>query len=377
MGEVSKHAKYSPSKSKQWLECPGSMALSDKAPPPRESEYALEGTAAHECLEFLLKNNNKPLAAAGYCRRKYGTQITAHGEWAVKEIMKLKVKGALVLSETKSDMTHIDPGFYGTTDAAIVDLFGTLHVIDFKYGVGIAVDAEENTQMLAYSIGIAHAHDYNFENVCMTILQPRAAHPNGPVRSWTIPIEQLKNWESNFEYGIEQCKKPDAPLRPGDWCRFCSASCICPEISKKALVSAQIAFDDQTGVVKTPPIASLDPVGISKALAALDLIDVWAKALRAVAYDTLKRGAVIPGFKLVERRATRKWADEGKTIKEAQKRFGSKAFTSDLLSPAQLEKVVGKEWVKSRVVAISSGLTMVADDDKRQGTNAIEQAFGE
>jgi hypothetical protein len=235
------HAKYAPSTLHRVMECPGSVELS--APfPNEESAAAKHGTDGHTCLDMLLKNGpNKQLATERFLREKYPAQMVIHAAWAAKEIWKRTPKGAQLLSETKSECFHIDPHLHGTTDAVIIEDFGTLHVIDYKYGV-MPVEVEDNPQILAYAIGIAHQHDYNFDRVICTIIQPRANHGHGPVRSWVTSIENLLAWAHRFKKGIQAAKHPEAPFKAGEHCFFCPAKEVCLEYSPEATGSIRSRF---------------------------------------------------------------------------------------------------------------------------------------
>lgn len=367
------HSKYSASASERFVECPGSIQLSEKAPPQVESSYAKEGTDAHTCLEELLKVGPEGVRKA-YARlqKKYPKEMLGHAADAAIEIFtklnRAGLKTDSLLVEQKLSLSFIDADFGGTCDAAIVEEFGRLEVIDFKYGAGVAVEPEDNYQLMAYASAIAHQHDYNFAEVALTIIQPRAFHENGTTRTWVTSINTLRQVENIFQSAIEESKMPGATLRAGDHCRWCPAAAICPEISSNSIKDAQMEFDDTStpAVLETVVPKSLSPDKISKALFAVDKIEIWADALREHAFDLVKSGTKIPGWKMVAKRSTRKYLDPIKVEAEAKKKFGAKAFSvPELLSPAQLEKVAGKPWIKARVTDYSPGFTLAPLKDKR------------
>lgn len=221
------HAKYSPSSLYRTLECPGSVELAAKCPPEPDSPAAKEGTDTHTCLEILLKNGaGKQLATERFLTEKYPLQMVMHAAWAAREIWKLKPKGATLLSETRSELFHIDKELHGTADAVIMEDFGELHVIDYKNG-RMPVEVEDNPQLVAYAIGIAHKWDYNFESVTHTVMQPRANHLAGPIRSWKTTIPNLHQWADRIKKGIALSKRPKAPFKTGKHCFFCPAKKIC------------------------------------------------------------------------------------------------------------------------------------------------------
>lgn len=240
------HAKFSASGSDRWLNCPGSVALSAKAPPQVESTYAAEGTEAHECLEMIMKNKTQGRAAmTAMLKARFAPDMIRHGYDTYGEILKIwnPMQGAELICETKVGLEFVDEGMFGTVDAGIIDLFGPLWVIDYKYGAGRMVDPKENTQMIYYALGLAHKHHFNFEKVVLAIAQPRIVHRDGFFRTWDMEVSELKKWTGIFQKGVEACKSPKAPLLPGRWCFFCPAQSICPAIENRALSEAQTDFD--------------------------------------------------------------------------------------------------------------------------------------
>lgn len=384
------HAKFSPSSSERWMACAGSIQLSEKAPPGRESAYAREGTDAHFCLEALLKAPAKRLQTEAFLRKKYGAQMVAHASSAYDKIMSLVPKGAELLVETKVDLSFIAPDMGGTLDVAVVELFGTLTVVDYKYGAGIPVEPEQNSQLVSYALAIAHKYGYNFERVVIGILQPRAEHDRGTYREWVTNVTELFRWRDRFTVAVQRAKKKDAPLKAGSWCRFCPAAPICPEISTKALADAQVVFSDSSLDDMQLPVPNKSGIAIAdlpKILTAIDRVEDWIGKVREHALHVAESGEKIDGFKLVQKRSTRKWTDIEAAGVEAVRKFGTAALSEpELLSPAQLEKAIGKEhagWIAERVSNISSGTTLVSDTDSREAVDvgsvftAIEPAQAE
>lgn len=238
------HAKFSASGSERWLNCPGSVRLSEKAPKQVDSRHAAEGTDAHTCLETFMKNPSKLFSVSRMLERKYPGSMIQHALDTYQQILKLVPPGAELLCETEVRLDFVEPGMFGTVDAAIVDLFGTLWVIDFKYGAGRLVNPDENSQAIYYALGIAYSYDFNFERVRLAIAQPRIVHKNGTFRTWDIEIPTLKKWTKTFKDGVEACKDDFAPLNQGRWCFFCPAQTICPAINEKQYDHAQSIFND-------------------------------------------------------------------------------------------------------------------------------------
>lgn len=374
MSAPKKHSQFSASGAYRWLACPGSVALIAKAPPQVESDYAIEGTNAHECVEKLLAADNRD-ATAAFLRGKYGKEMVDHANEAVTNIEARRTKDAILLSETKVSLEFVAPDMFGTVDAAVVELYGRLTVIDFKYGAGIVVDPEDNPQLLYYALGLAHQYDYNFAEVAIVIIQPRGQSDAGPVREWVTDIATLKSWAKKFKLAVDRAKAPNAALAAGDHCRFCPAAAICPQISKKALGKAKGVFgplepSNPPSLLPSPADLALSlDTNLGEILSGCDELDTWIKAVREYAFSRAQKGKPVPGWKLVEKRSIRKWADIEAASKSARKTFGDVAFTEpELLSPAQMEKKVlaSDRFIELHVTNVSSGVTLVPDSDKRQ-----------
>lgn len=230
------HAKFSPSASSRWLACPGSIYLSSLVPVSPETPQAAEGTKAHIALEMFLKNGHEKMLSTNRFLREQGypAQMVMDVERAAQWIWKETPKGAILLAETKSECFHIDKEMHGTADAVVMQDFGELHVIDFKYGK-MPVSAGNNAQLMAYAVGLAHKFQYNFDTVKLTILQPRSANQVFQ-DSWVTTIEHLLWWEKKFKDGVKAAKRKEPDFLAGTHCFFCPGKPVCleytPEVSK-------------------------------------------------------------------------------------------------------------------------------------------------
>lgn len=386
------HAKFSASGADRWLNCAGSTQLAEKAPPQKDSVYSAEGTQAHTCLETFLKNPKK--SSAKIRKMLLGAnpeEMVDHCLEAANEIWAIheSVGGSELLSETEVRLDFVQDEMWGTTDAAVVEHFGRLRVIDFKYGAGIAVDPEHNPQMIYYGLGIAHLYDYNFADVELTVIQPRAEHHSGKTtRSWVLSIDELKAWGEKFKAGVDAAEDILAEFTPGDWCRFCPGKSICPAVSDLALMRAEIDFrpTEPAGELKLPlPAIPAIPL-LGRTLKAIELIEQWIEGVRAHAIDVLESGGKVEGYKLVMKKAQRAWKQELEAAVVAKAVFevtlSEISAPQKMLSPAQLEIKFKKhpklkEFLDEFVTRESSGTTMVDDADKRPAVNQAALDFAE
>jgi hypothetical protein len=154
-----------------------------------------------------------------------------------------KNPGAELRIEHKFHLASLHEDLWGTCDCVIVLPFERLIVLDYKHGQGVAVDAEENSQGMMYARGAAEGED--LEDIEIVIVQPRAPHPQGPVRSWNISRTDLFTWADEVLLPAALATNdPNAPLVAGSHCKFCPAGAVCPEKRREAFEAASMAFDD-------------------------------------------------------------------------------------------------------------------------------------
>jgi hypothetical protein len=369
-----KHSDYAASSSDRWLNCHGSIRLSRSAPAQKDSPYAIEGTKAHECLEYIVKRYSNIEKAKAEALKKYPEDMVEHALTSAKVIFDLKPsKNAKLIIEERVHLKQVGPGLFGTLDYAWVDTWGELTVIDYKYGQGVAVypadeDGRENSQLMYYAAGIAHKYNYEFDSVKLVIVQPRVWNEEGLIfREFKTTVGKLRKFEKEVKIAVAVSKTPNAILKAGDWCKWCPAATTCPEISDNQMRNADIFMNEESGALAVPEVKALSVERLPKILDACDILEGWIDKVREHAFNLAKDGTKIEGRKLVQKRTTRVWLPEAE--KTAKKLYGDLAFSKpELLSPAQLEKAVGKEakeFTDKHTTNISSGVTLVSESDKR------------
>lgn len=393
------HARLAPSAAHRWIECPGSVRLSEGIP-NETSSFAAEGTAAHEvCAKCLQDGVDAATFAGMFVDVKNGAivetpedtndenrffEVTEEMVDAVQmyvdHVNSLATTGASVDVEQRLDMTHLHPGIFGTGDATVL-VDGHLHVCDFKYGKGVAVDADDNPQLLLYAAGAARRHhNAQISRLTMHIIQPRAPHNAGPVRSYEMDLLDLFEFEDRLALAAAETDKPDAAFKAGEWCRFCPAQPICPTVRVARLSAAADEFGDVGEPITLTPPGGLSPERLGNVLKEADMIGNYVKAVQEYAHAQACNGNMPEGFKLVAKRAIRKWVNE-EAAKGALYDLG--ATNDDILtepklkSPAQLEKLFPGKNAKARgeamadlVVKQSSGLNLAPIEDPRPAVKA-------
>jgi len=376
--ETRAHSHIGASSAHRWLNCSGCIRLSAGIE-QETSIFAAEGTAAHELAERCLRGpkDNRFLDAADFIGEEI---VVGNHVFEVDEEMADAVQlyvdtikadyepGDILFVERKFDLGHVWPGLFGTNDAGLYNVRSkTLRVYDLKYGRGHAVEAKENPQLIYYGIGMVNVDSLvgvQIDGVELIIVQPRAIHREGPVRRWMTDPVHLMDFQADLAEGAARTEDPNAPRTPGDWCNFCPAAGICPELREVALLKAQAEFAD----VIAPDLSESE---LAELLEKADLVECGIKAIRAEAFARANGGAKIPGWKLVPKRAVRKWKDEGTVVATLivdHDVSSDDLWNRKLKSPAQVEKLLGKagkDALADLVIKESSGNTFARDTDPR------------
>lgn len=336
----------------RWSKCPGSVRLS-KGIESRSSVYAEEGTQAHDIAAHLLSGK-----AIVHLPPDMEAPISEYVDAVRKEVE--SDPDATLLVEHGFDLSQVHPGAFGTADAIVyLPSKKLLQVWDFKYGAGIPVEVEDNLQLQYYALGALLSTNFKCATVESIIAQPRCPHEDGAIRRWSYPVVSLIDFALDVAFLATKTEDPNAELVPGSHCRFCPAGAagVCPAIQERALALAKEEFTDTE---------SYDPQKLATILTWLPTLESWAKAVREFAYAEAVRGKTLPGWKVVEKRATRKWRDP-ESVPTALSTIlkPDQIFEQKLRSPAQIEKIAKKIELDTLTVSISSGYTLVPESDKR------------
>ncbi len=331
------HAILSASSSHRWMNCTPSARLEQEFA-DRETEAAAEGTAAHALCEHKLRRalkmrSRKPVSK--YDCDEMDAYTDGYVEFVLEQLAQAKLECAdpLVLIEQRLDFSCWVPEGFGTGDCIIV-ADKLLHIIDFKYGQGVLVDAEENPQMMLYALGALRLFDslYDITEVSMSIYQPRREN----VSTWTISVNELNAWaENTLKPRAELAHKGEGEYLPGPWCQFCKAAVKCRARAEEKLRLARFEF-------APPPL--LSDGEIEEILAKLDDLTRWASEIQAYAQDAaINHGKVWQGFKLVATRTNRKYTDEEAVVKAANEAGYHDIFKKSLIPITEMEKLMGKK----------------------------------
>jgi hypothetical protein len=330
------HSELSPSNADRWWNCPGSVAAC-RGLKDTESIFASEGTAAHEVLEKCLKNFDlTPYDMIGMEFQEVEvTEEMAEAVAVAVDFVKAELqKGGTLLVEKK--ITVVEKEVFGTLDIAIVRAFEKALIADFKYGKGVLVRADFNHQLMAYLVGVKRT--YEFDTAELVIIQPRISGED-KISRWDCQPEYLETFETELPRHIALTKEKEAMLASGEWCRFCRAKATCPAL-RGELSQALTPITNRELVFPDVKALSIDTV--VKILDYRDRIEAWLDAVSMHAFGILESGNVVPGYELDKKRAHRRWKDEEEVLKKFAE-LGDKLFKVKPISPAQLEKLLGKD----------------------------------
>lgn len=363
------HAELGASVASRWMACPGSVRMS-RGIPNVDNVHSRAGTAAHAVGERCVRKLVDP---------DFFEETTVEGVLVDRDMVEAvrvyvnycvaltKEPGATVWVEKQFSLAQLNPPgpMFGTADFAVYKpALRELEIVDYKNGSGVVVEVKGNKQLRYYALGavLAIGPGFDIETVKMTIVQPRAAHPDGVVRSESISYVDLLAFSGELLEAARATLQPDAPLHPGSHCRFCPASAVCPAQRDQAQALAQITFADLPAAGPPAP-ETLPPEVLADMLSKLHILEDWAASLRQHAQQELESGRPLPGFKLVEgRKGNRKWEDEAETAKWLEERgYGEEeTHTKALKSPAQIEKLVGKKNLPADLTTRTDGKPTLA-----------------
>lgn len=364
------HALLSASSAHRWLSCPPS-AVAAEAYTNEGTEFTREGTLAHEVAEVYAKGGTITPDA------KDSAEITlemiecamGYADYIQEQI---KHDDAIVLLEQRVDFSPWVPDGFGTCDCIILQ-GETMTVIDYKYGVGVPVSAEDNPQMKLYALGALNDFGlaYDVTHIEMHIYQPRINN----ISDCALMVEDLLEWgEQTVKPVAQKAVKGKGDYKAGEWCKFCPHAGRCRQLTK---VCTEYVETHSLRVA----VPVLAPHEMAEVLAMEPLVTLWLKRVKAQALSTLMDGGVVPGWKAVEGKlGNRKWTDE---LQVAEKLLASGYAKEDftetkLLSPAAMDKALGKkkvaELLDSMIDRSPGAPTVVPVNDKRPPLDRLAEA---
>ena len=350
MSDGQKHSLLSPSSSHRWIQCPPSARLTEHYPDVG-SDYATEGSRAHAIAEAKLKHRMGLTPRPPVCE---DTEMDEHTDDYVAFVIEQldALSEPKVFVEQKVDCSSYVPECSGTCDALIIS-DGILHVVDLKYGRGVKVDAEGNDQLRIYALGALEMFGflYPVSVVRMSIFQPRLAN----VSTWEVFRENIEQWaEDTLKPAAELAWNGAGAYRAGGHCQFCKARAGCRERAKTNMALAAYDFIEPT-LLENDEIAAI--------LSKVDELVSWASDIKEYALAEALKGVKFDGWKVVEGRSNRRYADE-QAVADAVSGIGLDPYERKILGITAMTALLGKKRFEE---TLGTG---------RSGGNLIEKPAG-
>ena len=370
-----KHAILSPSASHIWLRCTRAPRMCEDLP-DQQTDYARQGTQAHSLCQYKLEK------ALGYDVRDPRDELDLLDEEMescsddyVQFVMQLlsemrqTCSDPVILIEQRLDFSEWVPEGFGYGDCILV-ADGAMHVIDFKYGEGVLVDARDNSQMMCYALGAINLLDnlYDINSVSMTIFQPRREN----VSTWTQDKFELFGWaDSVLKPAANLAYKGEGTFCAGEHCRFCRARATCRARAEYNLELARYDF-------AMPD--TLEDDEISAILSKIDSLTSWVADIREYALTQALSGKHFEGFKVVNGRSVRRYTSETDVAK-AVTDAGFDPYERSILGITAMTKLLGKrrfeEILGQFVIKAPGKPTLVPESDKRMAASSAKDDFSE
>lgn len=375
------HALLSASSAHRWLHCTAAPKL-EATFPDTTSEYAREGTLAHEICELKLTKYVTTMARGAYTKK---LNVLKKHELYQPEMLETSevyldyIKGVAlsyptapaIAVERRVNFSDYAPDGFGTADCLLL-AGSVLHVIDYKHGKGVAVDAVNNPQMMLYALGAVHDYAmlYRFETVKMAIVQPRV----DSISEFEIRMEDLLQWgETVIRPKAQEALSEAGQFAPGEHCRFCRARYVC-----KARSEHYATFAETARARADPRLLTLEELGAF--LHDAKLLKKWAEDLEKYALAECLEGHAVPGWKAVAGRGSRAFKNADAAFEKLIENGieESVLYERTPLSLAQAEKVIGKkifgELVGDMVVKNPGAPTLAPESDKRPAVTIAAKA---
>lgn len=366
------HAVLSPSAASRWLACTPSAQL-EQTYKNTSSEYAREGTLAHAIAELILRGDEDFDARLKELQKEefYTPVMLDHANDFADFVNSQCVDNYKIFIEHRLDMTNYVPEGFGTADAVVI-VEQHLFLNDLKYGKGVPVYADNNSQLKLYALGALNdfGHLYDIKNITLNIFQPRIDN----ISSWDISTTDLIHWaETELKDKAIEAYHGTGEFVPGSHCGFCRAKGQCRALAAYNMSLAALDF-------KNPDL--LTDEEITEVLNKKALFDTWLEAIHVYALQSALSGKSWPGYKLVEGRSNRKYFNEDDVVAALEVK-GIKDFYQPikLYGITEMERKLGKplfgELVAPLLIKPQGKPVLVANSDKRAPLTSAETDFKE
>lgn len=372
---MSKHAFLSASASHRWLNCPPSAKLCESLP-DQTSSYAQEGTDCHELCAYLVekalgRNVTDPTENLTYYNAEMQNCAEEYCGFVLEQLEEAKkhCKDPQIMVEQRLDFSRFVENGFGTGDCVIV-ADDVLHIIDYKHGLGVLVEATNNSQLFCYALGALEIFDdlYDISEIKMSIFQPRRSNTD----TFTIRKEDLLTWANEVLVPTAKLAyEGKGEFKAGDHCQFCKVKATCRKRAEYNLELAKYDF--------AMP-ATLDSIEIAAILPKIDQLISWGNDLKEFALKQAQSGTHYEGFKVVEGRSNRKYTDDA-VVAAAVTDAGFDPYEKKLLGVTAMTTLLGKkrfdELLGGLIYKPPGKPALVPESDKRPAMNSAKDDFND
>jgi len=377
------HAKWGASGIDGWINCP---AWEGGGAP---SIYAAIGSVIHEIAAECLTTGVEPASYIGrrYTSDGFDVDVTPEHMRMAYEYVTIcqelhAAKGGTMLVEQTLPIDHITGEYRAksTLDFGIVPGAGDteLLVADLKTGSGVAVNAEGNGQARMYALAMLDEYSLttDIKTVRMLIVQPSM----NSVSEWVQTVDELEAFRERVKTAMTLAMSPSPTPIPGTkQCRWCAKKAVC-----KALNDDVFEAVDATDVSTKETSHLVTDEQLAEAMARIETIEAWTKAVRAEVERRLLAGQNVEGWKLVQgKKGNRMWVSKP-DAEELFKQFripDSAIYEQVFISPTSAEKLVKekvlgpRQWEKvQELITQTEGKPSVAQaTDKRPAIEVSEE----
>lgn len=355
---MSEHSKLPPSSAARRVMCPGSRKM-EELYPREETDSAREGTLAHEVCARALRGEEDIESISkemlSHCDLYINYVINAHA--SVNFNLSKYAKNSILHIEETLSIHPVHLECWGTPDAWFIT-DGVLNMFDFKYGFS-PVDVFENWQMVEYSAGVPD----HFDKAVFHIVQPRAFHPDGPIRTWEVGRPRLEAMWERLKRVEWLSMDENAYIAPSDQCVNCKARHACP-----ALQSTTLNHLDNLNL-STPADLNNEELGNELRILqhASKMLDARITGLEEEVLAKLKAGNRIPHYELGEVQSRERWAKDEKDILGLSELYGvDLKKPMDFITPKQaIAAGIPAQVVRKFSETPKGAVKLVAIDEKK------------
>ena len=407
MTELQAHSPLGASGAERWMKCPGSVNLSEGIDEDEDNEFSAPGQAAHAVAAYCLRSQTDAWEMIGQsfeprteCFYPDGRTGGGGDELTIPVDKEMADAVQVYLDAVRQAHPGRDQGntwierrfhcpdlhdlFYGTSDFVHLNLDNTgyygddrppcLDVWDFKYGAGIVVEVKDNPQLMYYACGMLEDLGLweTVDRVTLHIAQPRGFHFDGPLRQWSISVEDLDIWCMNVLQPAMRNALVSTDTASGEHCRFCPVrGHACPQILSDLTELEELV----NTMEKAGGAAKLTAVQLGRILDLMVPAMIARKQALKNATGMLNTGHKVPGWKLAKARSNRVFKDDA--FVAAEKKFGDQAMTKpELKSPAQIDKLPeGDAFTARYAFKPDTGHTVVPEGDSRMAVSKDTKAL--